>query len=238
MLILIERRASQPMRNLSLFNNRVFAFANLGALLNFMATYAVVFLTPFYLMIVLDYDILKIGLVMAASPVATLFVAPLSGAVSDRIGSRPLAFCGMCLSAAGLFLLSRLQVGSDATDVAWRLAIAGAGAGLFQSPNNSAVMGSVPAVHLGIASGILAAMRNVGMVLGIAVAGAVLYNCAPVTHSLQAGAYGEADIQEFLCGLRWAYVTGACIAGVGAVTSLVAGGKRRQAVPPSAPPAA
>jgi EmrB/QacA subfamily drug resistance transporter len=236
LFIWIEKKAVQPMLNLSLFANRVFAFANLSALLNFMATYAVVFLTPFYLMIVLDYDIFKIGLVMAASPVATLIVAPASGALSDRIGTRPLAFCGMCLQAAGLFLLSRLQVGSDAVDVAWRLAIAGAGAGLFGSPNNSAVMGSVPVVHLGIASGILAAMRNVGMVLGIAVAGAVLYNCAPVTHSLRPGAYREADILEFLCGLRWAFITGACIAGVGAVTSLVAGGKRRQTIPPTAPP--
>jgi len=131
------------------------------------------------------------------------------------------------MSAAGLFLLSRLQVGSDALDVAWRLAIAGMGAGLFQSPNNSAVMGSVPVAHLGVASGILAAMRNVGMVLGIAVAGAVLYNCAPVTHSMQPGAFGEAEVQEFLCGLRWAYITGASIAGAAAVTSLMAGGRKR-----------
>jgi MFS family permease len=214
------------MLNLSLFANRVFAFANLSALLNFVATYAVVFLTPFYLSIVLHHDVLKIGLVMAASPVATLVVAPLSGALSDRIGTRPLAFCGMCLSAAGLILLSRLQASSNALDVAWRLAIAGAGAGLFGSPNNSAVMGSVPMVHLGIASGILAAMRNVGMVLGIAVAGAVLYSCAPVTHSTQTGAFGEAEMREFLNGLRWAYITGACVAGVAAITSLVAGGKR------------
>jgi len=235
--IWIERKAAQPMLNLSLFANRVFAFANLSALLNFMATYAFVFLTPFYLSIVLHYDILKIGLVMAASPVATLVVAPLSGALSDRIGTRPLAFCGMCLSAAGLILLSRLQASSNALDVAWRLAIAGAGAGLFGSPNNSAVMGSVPMVHLGIASGILAAMRNVGMVLGIAVAGAVLYSCAPVTHSMQTSAFGEAEVQEFLNGLRWAYMTGACIAGAAAITSLVAGGRRKQAIPPSARPA-
>ena len=237
MFIWIEKRAVQPMLNLSLFANRVFAFANLSALLNFVATYAVVFLTPFYLSVALGYDVLKIGLVMAASPVATLVVAPLSGAISDRIGTRPLAFCGMCFSAAGLILLSRLQTSSDALDVAWRLAIAGAGAGLFGSPNNSAVMGSVPVVHLGIASGILAAMRNVGMVLGIAVAGAVLYSCAPVTHSMQTGAFGEAEVQEFLNGLRWAYITGAGIAGAAAITSLVAGGKRRQAIPPSAPPA-
>ncbi len=232
--IWIERKAAQPMLNLSLFANRVFAFANLSALLNFMATYAVVFLTPFYLMFVLHYDILKVGLTMAASPVATLFVAPISGVVSDRIGTRPLAFSGMSIAAGGLFLLSRLQAGAAATDVAWRLAIVGIGTGLFQSPNNSAVMGSVSVTQLGIASGTLAAMRNVGMVLGIAVAGAVLYNCAPVTHSLQAGAFRGADVEEFLCGLRWAYITGAGIAGAAAVTSLIAGGKR-QPLPTTTP---
>jgi EmrB/QacA subfamily drug resistance transporter len=236
--IWMEKRAAQPMLNLSLFANRVFAFANLSALLNFMATYAVVFLTPFYLSIVLEYDVLNIGLVMAASPVATLFVAPLSGIVSDRIGSRPLAFCGMCLSAAGLILLSRLQADSGAMDVAWRLALAGAGAGLFSSPNNSAVMGSVPPVHLGIASGILAAMRNVGMVLGIAVAGAVLYNCAPVTHSMATGTFGEAEVNQFLCGLRWAYITGAGIALAAALTSLAAGGTRTPGAAGTRPDAA
>ncbi len=235
-----EKRAAQPMLNLSLFADRVFAFANLSALLNFVATYAVVFLTPFYLSIVLGYDVLRIGLVMAASPVATLFVAPVSGAISDRIGSRPLAFCGMCLQAAGLLLLARLEKDSGAGDVAWRLVLAGAGAGLFGSPNNSAVMGSVPPAHLGIASGILAAMRNVGMVLGIAVAGAVLYSCAPVAHSMEPGTFGEAQIDEFLCGLRWAYITGAGIALAAALTSLAAGRTRRPAAgtrPDAAPPA-
>ncbi len=226
--IWIERRAAQPMLNLSLFRNRIFALANLSALLNFMATYAVVFLTPFYLSLVLDHDVFRVGVVMAASPLATLFVAPLSGAVSDRIGSRPLAFCGMCLSAASLVLLSRLGTDSSSADVAWRLALAGAGGGLFQSPNNSAVMGSVPPPHLGVASGILAAMRNVGMVLGIAVAGAVLYSCAPGTHSLQPGALSQEQLHGFLCGLQKAYITGAGIALTAALTSLAAGETSRR----------
>ena len=227
--IWIERTSSQPMLNLSLFANRIFGFANLSALLSFMALYAMVFLTPFYLAFVLHYSILKVGLIMAASPAATLFVAPLSGAASDRIGTRGLAFCGMCIGALGLFLLSGLKESSDAFDVIWRIAIAGLGMGMFQSPNNSAVMGSVPVTHLGIASGILAAMRNAGMVLGIAVAGAVLYNVAPIALSGQPGSFSSADIQEFLSGMRWAYISGATIAGIAALTSLGAAVRRRQA---------
>ncbi len=227
--IWIERKSAQPMLNLALFTNRVFSFANLSALLSFMSLYALIFLTPFYLMFVLHYSILKVGLIMAASPIATLFVAPVSGALSDRIGTRALAFSGMCIAALGLFFLSGLKESAGAFDVIWRIAIVGTGMGMFHSPNNSAVMGSVPPPHLGIASGILAAMRNVGMVLGIAITGAVLYSVAPIAVSMQPGSFGSADIQEFLSGLRWAYISGAALAGTAALTSLGAIVRRRQA---------
>ncbi|HUU64278.1 MAG TPA: MFS transporter [Dehalococcoidia bacterium] len=220
--IWLERRVKQPMLNLALFRSRVFGFASLSALLNFVAIYAVVFLTPFYLTFVLHYSILKVGLVMAASPVATLFVAPAAGALSDRIGSRGLAFCGMIICAVGLFLLSGLGATSSSIDVIWRLVICGVGGGMFQSPNNSAIMGSVPVIHLGVASGMLAAMRNVGMVLGIALAGAVLYNLAPVAASGQIGPLASAEVEEFLAGVRWAFIAGAIVACIAAVTSLAA----------------
>ncbi|MFC1994665.1 MFS transporter [Chloroflexota bacterium] len=225
---LIERRSAEPMLNLSLFGNRRFRFASLSALLSFMALYTAVFLTPFYLVFALHYSILKVGLVMAASPIATLFVAPLSGALSDRFGTRFFAVCGMCIAAAGLFLLSGLNESAHAFDVAWRLVITGAGMGMFQSPNNSAIMGSVPPWHLGIASGIIAAMRNMGMVVGIAVAGAVLYTVAPVAVSLHPGSFSPADILEFLSGLRWAFRTGGGLAGIAALTSLMAVDRQKQ----------
>ena len=222
----VERRSAQPMLNLTLFTNRVFCFASLAALLNFMALYTAIFLTPFYLMFVLHYNIGKVGWIMASAPVVMLVVAPLSGAFSDRIGSRGLAFCGMLICTVSLALMASLKADSGSFDVVWRLGIFGLGMGMFQSPNTSAAMGNVPRVHLGIASGILAAMRNVGMVLGIAVAGAVLYNVAPVAQSKQPGSFTPADIEEFLKGLRWAYISGAILAGASALTSLGAKGKR------------
>ena len=93
---------------------------------------------------------------------------------------------------------------------------------MFQSPNNSAIMGSVPVFHLGIASGILAAMRNVGMVLGLALAGVVLYNLAPVATSGWIGSLTGEEIEEFLNGLHWAYITGGIVACIAVVTSLAA----------------
>jgi len=99
------------MLNLALFNNRRFTFATLSALLNFMALYAIVFLAPFYLTFVLHFSILKVGLIMAASPVATIFVAPLSGTMSDRFGTRVFAVLGTHLPFFPLWLKA---IGIDA----------------------------------------------------------------------------------------------------------------------------
>ncbi|MDO8490664.1 MAG: MFS transporter [Dehalococcoidia bacterium] len=228
LFIQVERSSAQPMLNLSLFANRVFSFASLSSLLNFMAMYALVFVTPFYLMFVLHYDVFKVGLVMAASPVITLCVAPFTGAASDRFGTRFFAIFGMSISAVGMFLLANLTTSASAFDVAWRLSVIGLGSGMFQSPNNSTVMGSVPVQHLGIASGLLAAMRNVGMVLGIGVAGAVLYAQAPVSATSAPGAFGPGDIARFMTGVRWAYIAGGALAATAALTSLLAAGKLRK----------
>ncbi len=218
----IERTSTQPMLNLSLFNNRRFRYASLSTLLSFVALYSIVFLTPFYLLFVLHFSILKVGLALIASPLATMFVAPLSGAMSDRFGTRIFAVAGMCIAAAGLYLMSGLTASDNVWDVVWRLIVIGIGMGMFQSPNNSEIMGSVPPWHLGIASGIIAAMRNVGMVLGIAVAGAVLYNLAPLTTTAHPGSFSPSEMKEFLRGLHWSFITGAGIAATAALTSLLA----------------
>lgn len=136
----------------------------------------------------------------------------------------------MCIAAAGLYLMSGLNALDNVWDVVWRLAIIGIGLGIFQSPNNSEIMGSVPPWHLGIASGIIAAMRNVGMVMGIAIAGAVLYNLAPFAATAQPGSFSPTEMQEFLRGLPWAFVAGAAIAAASALTSiLAASGNNQQA---------
>ncbi|MFC1925325.1 MFS transporter [Chloroflexota bacterium] len=226
----VERKADQPMLNLSLFNSRQFSLASLSALLSFIALYGVIFLVPFYLAFILNYSILKVGLIMAASPVAMLLIAPVSGTLSDRIGTRIFTVCGMSIVALGLFLLSDLKESAGAFDIIWRLVITGSGMGMFQSPNNSAIMGSVAPRYMGIASGTIAAMRNVGMVIGIAVAGAVLYTLAPAATMSHQGAFGSAEIEEFLTGLRWAFITGTIFAGLAVLTSIAAtDGQEKQA---------
>jgi len=215
----IERRVDQPMLNLNLFRNLTFSLANASALLNFMSQFVLVFITPFYLQRILHYAPNTVGLTLTAFPLAAMVVAPFSGALSDRGRTGILAGVGAAISAFALFLMSQLSSSATSLDIVWRLAIFGLGAGVFQSPNNRAVMGSAPRPHLGMASGILATVRNVGMVFGIATAGAVLYALVSPGILQQPLPTGQ-EAAEFLAGLRHAYLVGAILAAAAAATSL------------------
>jgi MFS family permease len=221
----LERRVERPMLNLDLFRNLTFSSAILSAVLSFMSQYVMVFITPFYLQRLLDLPADKVGLTISSFSLAVMAVAPFSGTLSDHIGTRTLASAGAAISAVSLFLMSRLSASATILDVAWRLVIFGLGVGIFQSPNNSAAMGSSPRPLLGSASGVLATARNVGMVFGIATAGAVLYTFVSAD-VLQEVVVSGPQTAEFLAGLRSAYLAGAALGVATAVTSL---GRSRQA---------
>jgi MFS family permease len=133
----------------------------------------VLFLMPFYLINGRGLTPAHAGLILTAQPVAMALLAPIAGTLSDRIGSRFPTTLGMAVMAFGLFLLSRLTSDSSYLYVVIGLGITGLGSGMFVAPNNSALMGAAPRGRQGIASGILALARNVGMVLGIGLTGAV-----------------------------------------------------------------
>ncbi len=216
----LERRLAQPMLNLNLFKNVNFSFACLSALCNFMAQYVLVFVTPFYLQRVLHCDPGRVGLIMTSFPLAVMAVAPFSGSLSDRIGTTLLPVLGASASALAVVLMSTLSGTASPSAVVWRLVVFGLGTGIFQSPNTSAAMGTVPRPYLGIASGVMATVRNVGMVLGIAVAGAALYAFTP-HRLLQLPVLRGEDAAVFLCGLRRTYLVGAALCALAALSSLV-----------------
>lgn len=222
--VVTERRVPQSMLSLALFRNRTFSAANAAGLLSFVAQFVLVFLTPFLLQRGIGLDPARAGLVMTVSPLLVLSVAPFSGALSDRIGTRWLAFLGLGVASLPFFLLAAVGPTAGPWDIAWRLAIFGLGTGIFQSPNNSAVMGAAPRQHLGVASAVLATVRNVGMVLGVAVAGAVFSGReAAYLHQLVAAGFaqGAAVHQAFWLGLRDAYLTGGVLSAIGALLCLV-----------------
>lgn len=211
--IRVERRAGEPMLDLSLFSSRLFSAANASALINYAALFVVVFLIPFYLLDVFGTSPQRAGIVLAAVPLTTAIVGPISGTLSDRIGSRLLSSLGLAVTAVALFGLSRTTSAEGVMPIALLLGLVGLGGGLFQAPNTSAIMGSVPRSHLGIAAGMQATMRNVGMVLGIALAGAIVATLAPK---------GALD-PNLAAAIHRAFFAGALVAAAGVATSLVRG---------------
>ncbi|NCO66168.1 MAG: MFS transporter [Solirubrobacter sp.] len=209
-----ENKVEEPMLDLSLFRIRLFTTANISALINYASLFIATFLTPFYLRDVFGESIQTTGLALTVIPLFIGLVAPISGTLSDKIGSRMLSSLGLTINALALLGLSRTSVSTGILPVALFLGLFGFGAGLFQSPNSSAIMGAVPRHRLGIAAGMQATMRSVGMVLGVAMAGAIVGTYAPA---------GPAD-PHMASAIHIAFVSGSVIAGIGVVASLVRGG--------------
>lgn len=163
-----ELKVKDPMIDISLFRNRPFLMGNLSGLLQFVAMFANTMLMPFYLQHALNLGATYVGLLMTSFPIVMAIAAPISGYISDRIGPVALTTGGLVTSAVGLFYLSTLTATSGPFMVIPGLVLMGLGSGLFNSPNNSSVMSSVEPKKLGVAGGINALVRNVGMVIGIA----------------------------------------------------------------------
>lgn len=169
----VETRIPSPMLDFKLFTNKLFTLSVTSAIINYMCVYSITFLMPFYLIQGLGMSPSKAGLILTAMPIIMAIIAPISGGLSDRFGTHLLALVGMVVLASGLFLLSRLTPDSSPLDIVVRLAVTGLGIGVFISPNTSALMGAAPRERQGIASGVLATSRNMGMVLGVGYAGAI-----------------------------------------------------------------
>jgi EmrB/QacA subfamily drug resistance transporter len=165
-----QSRSKKPLIDLRIFkNNRGFTFSNLAALANYSGTWAVSFLLSLYLQYNKGFDPLKAGLIMIASPVVQAIVSPISGRLSDRIEPRILSSVGMAISAVGIGLLTIIDSSTSIPYIIVCLVILGFGYALFSSPNTYAVMSSIERKYLGIASATLGTMRQVGMMLSMAI---------------------------------------------------------------------
>jgi EmrB/QacA subfamily drug resistance transporter len=208
--IWIESRSPAPMLDLNLFRVPLFSASTANAVLNYICVFSITFLMPFYLIQGRGLNPAQAGLLLTVQPVIMAIAAPISGALSDRVGSRLPGMIGMGILAVGLFLLSRLGPETQFWLVVLAMAVAGAGTGIFISPNTSALMGSAPRARQGIASGVQAAARNFGMVLGIGLAAAIF-----TTHLAQGG------IESFYTGIGQAFLVAAGIALLGMFVSAV-----------------
>ncbi len=173
LFVFVERRVGQPMLDLTLFRNRLLTINLLTGWMTFFAISGMFILVPFYLENALGASPRQVGLLIAPAPLFLGLSAPISGAISDRIGPRRVLVVGLVVLVGAYLAIQLLHADSPMWMIMVVMAPAGLGMGVFQSPNNSAVMGSARAERLGVTSAMLGISRNTGQLTGIAVLGAL-----------------------------------------------------------------
>jgi len=184
-----------------IFRNSQFRISVAGMFLTFSALSGALILVPFYLQDMRGYEPQTVGLFLIILPITMMLIAPLSGRISDKIGFKALTVGGALIFAVGLYLLSALKADSSNGYMVFGLTTVGIGVGIFNSPNTSAMMGSVKPQQRPIASSINSSTRNIGMAFGVAVA-TTLFEALTVGGQLPEG-------EQFV--LKYRYVTYVCL---------------------------
>ncbi|MGC8825767.1 MAG: MFS transporter [Anaerolineae bacterium] len=173
LFVRVERRVPYPMLDLGLFRSRTFTVATASAIIVYICLYSVSILMPFYLIQARGMSPDHAGLILSAQAVVMAVLSPLTGTLSDKIGSFWLTSAGLMVLALSMALISLLGPQTPLARVPLLLGVLGIGMGLFTTPNNNALMGAAPRHRQGVAGGIMASARNAGMVLGIGFSSAI-----------------------------------------------------------------
>jgi EmrB/QacA subfamily drug resistance transporter len=221
-----ETRIKSPIFELSLFrHNRVFAFSNLAALINYSATSAVAFLLSLYLQHIQALSPQHAGLILIAQPIVQAAFSPFAGMLSDRIEPRIVSSLGMAITTVGLLMLVFLGSNSGLVFIIGTLVILGFGFALFSSPNMNAIMGSVERKFFGLASGSVGTMRMLGMMISMGIATLVF------THFIGRVQITQEVYPVFMKSVGVAFMIFAVFCFGGVFASMVRGRLRPQAQP-------
>jgi len=168
--VITELRVNKPILNIQLFlKNRIFAFSNLAALINYSTTTGAVFLLSLYLQYILRYSPQEAGLILLPLPLIMVIISPVAGELSDKIDPRTIAVTGMVLTTTGLYFFTFLSFFTELSYIILGLLVLGSGFTLFSSPNANVIMGSVKKRNYGVASGTISSTRLVGQVLSFGI---------------------------------------------------------------------
>lgn len=213
----LELRIDNPILALHLFENKRFTISILCAFLIFVANFFFNVIAPFYLENARGMAANYAGYALMTFPIVQVVVAPIAGSISDRIGPEILTFIG-------LVLISISQVGYMLATLATPLwvfmffiGLVGFGNGVFMAPNNAIVMSSVPVRDLGVAGGVNALAREMGMVVGISIATTVLFSAMGHYAGHKVTAYLPAHPEVFISGMHVAFVVSLAICLVASV---------------------
>ena len=204
-----ERRVASPILDLRLFRARAFSAATVAAVANYVSVAATYVLMPFYLIHGRGLSATTTGLVLAAQPIAQVLAAPLSGTLSDRIGTRIPRTAGLVVLTLAVLYLATLGPTSPLEAVVVALAVAGLGTGAFVAPNTAQLMAAAPTERRGTANAVSGTSRYLGFAIGSAAAAAIIATAGP----------NSADSATILRAVEPAFLIAAAFAAIGAAFS-------------------
>ena len=223
-----EKRVTNPILPISLIRRRFFSMAILSALLSFTVLFSVIILMPFYLDRIQSLSPSQIGLVMLAIPLAVLVVSPIAGWLSDSVGAQYISTIGLLVSTAGVLLLAMLPQAASPLTVAARLAVLGCGQAMFLSPNSASVMAHIHDEFAGISAGLLATARNMGMLMGVGLAGLIFsFVFSSYTGGLDLKDFQPVHGPFFLTAMRSSFLAAAAIGTLAVLVSWHRGPKKK-----------
>ena len=223
LFLAVEKRSDSPLLDVHLLShNRFFTLSSLAALGNYAATFGVVFFMSLFLQYAKGLSAREAGFILLLQPLMQVVTSPISGRLADRIAISKLATSGMLISAAGLLLASiTLSIATPLWLVGLELMLIGAGFGIFITPNSTAIMDSVPRRQFGVASGMIGAMRTLGM--------ATSMTTITVVFSLFMGdqAVTDTNLDQFIASMRTALVLFSVFSCLGVILSLSRGTRKQ-----------
>lgn len=190
LFIRAEGRVENPILDLALFHSRLFTASNLSLFFITFTQSAISVLIPFYLQNLIGFSPTQMGWIIIANSVVIIMIAPLAGWLSDRLGSRLLCTAGSAIIVVGQYLIASLTLESSIFEMVLPQVLTGLGWAIFNSPNQSAILGSVPRDKVGAASGMTITTARVGGAIGIALSGALL------THALSSSGLTPEQIES------------------------------------------
>lgn len=201
-----QKKSTNPLLDLDLFNSRTLVYSLICTLISYSAISATNLIMPFYLQSVRGMTASESGMLLAVYPLVLVFIAPISGWLSDKIGSEILTLYGLAVLLAGLIGMIFISEKTAYWMIIAVISILGIGSGLFQSPNFVLVMDSVPSNRLGVGGSLNALSRNVGNNLGIALTTIILYNGISRIVGYHTTSYIEERPDAFIFGMRNTYI--------------------------------
>jgi EmrB/QacA subfamily drug resistance transporter len=222
-----EKRVKAPLLDLTLFRIPAFTLGNTARWISFIAMSVNILLMPFFLQLVLGFDPLRAGILIAPMPFAMALLAPVTGWMSERFLPERLCALGMAVTGVAFGFLALMTIQTSIVSIVVGLFVLGFGMGLFQTPNNNLLMSSVPRARLGIGSSFLSIVRSLGYSVGAALAATIVTAQSNGSSSqfslsdLKTHASAAAALEPFLRGFHIAYWTAAALCLAGAAISAI-----------------